>query len=99
MARTYVLLQRDQNGLWSQVGAVESSSASSAVRTATEGLGDGETSTFVAIPERSWDPIEVSVEVQTQRRTKLSSSKPKAERKPRAAAAPAAPAAVAADAA
>lgn len=65
--RNYIILSKQQNAAdtFKVIGSRISSSAESAVRALGEDvLSDG--STYVAVPERNWSPITVSIEKTTQ---------------------------------
>jgi hypothetical protein len=47
---------------WQKAAVVAASSANAAIRKHAEGAPDKTSGTFVAIPERSWQPTKVTVE-------------------------------------
>jgi hypothetical protein len=59
MATTYLVLTKDDSGMWMEEDTVEAVSADTAIR-AIAGLNNG--GTFVAVPARSWKPRKVTVE-------------------------------------
>lgn len=64
----YVVLEQDDSGAWrNAVPPVEAVSAEAAIRKAID--GGGASSTYVAIPVRSFKPVTVTVE--TKRVVKL----------------------------
>lgn len=60
-ATSYVLLSKDDSGFWSVEKTVEARSAEAAIRAWAEATVDENSLTFVAVPERSWNPVTVTV--------------------------------------
>ena len=59
---SYVILRRSEEG-WQVIDTAEARSAPGAVRELLNGATEG--GEYVAVPERSWRPMKVSVETKT----------------------------------
>jgi len=63
---TYLVFRQDEFGPWKQIDTVDTISAKAAITRAISKLTETEGSgTFVAVPERSWSPLQVSAFVKT----------------------------------
>lgn len=63
MATSYMVLTRNSE-TWTEVGIFEAAYAEGAIRQAAE--GNTEAAAFVAVPSRSWRPVNVRPQVQTK---------------------------------
>lgn len=73
MVTKYKILNRDETGYWTEKAApVEAISAEAAIRKSLD--GDAKGGTYVAVPLRSFQPVEV--EVETKRSVKIGGQAP-----------------------
>ena len=70
----YVILSQREDEAWEIVGAMSARSASSALRERLDGPGQSSeyrgAGVYVAVPERSWQPLTVSIETRQTLRFK-----------------------------
>lgn len=69
MATSYIVLRKDENGRWEDVGRTMQRSARAAIQMALDPerpIGAPvDPGTLVAVPARSWKPVTVKVETKT----------------------------------
>ena len=60
----YIVLEKEREGGYVEIGSVEATTDLTAIRRALDGVTET-TATYVAIPERSWKPRRVEAETKT----------------------------------